>query len=231
MYSSYLDTVDAVRTRADPFKRDPQYMGILEHVSPAFGEEYLALLRSEFGMTDDKVVGFCTLNDSYGQPVKYEIGDLSVSVSPTSLRYLYHASRILRHANGATKFVEVGGGYGGLFLAITYLSTTPIGEYHIVDLDPVIRLQKLVLTDHPNVVYHSAPTFGKDVPDDCFFISNYCFSEISAEYQIEYIRSLICRCSRGFLAWNTIRPYPIGRPITTETETPLTFPGNYYVYF
>jgi hypothetical protein len=100
-----------------------------------------------------------------------------------------------------------------------------------VDLDPALRLQTLVLADHPNVVFHSAGTFGKNVPDGCFFISNYCFSEIAKELRDGYARILIPRCTQGFLAWNTIPPYSFGRPIMTEVEKPLTYPGNYYVYF
>jgi hypothetical protein len=200
-------------------------------VSPEFGREYYTLLQREYAMTPEMVAGFCKINDSFGHPRTYTIDDLPDPVSPTSLRYLYHAARILRYAKGATKYVEVGGGYGGLFLAMNYLSPIPIAEYHIVDLDPVLRLQKLVLADHANVRYHSATSHGRDVPDGCFFISNYCFSEISKEYRDAYEDALIRRCPQGFLAWNTIAPYSFGKSIMLEVEKPLTFGGNYYVYF
>jgi hypothetical protein len=206
-------------------------MGILEHVSPQFGEEYLKLLYSEIGLSKQKIIDFCKMNDSFGSPNTYNIGDLGINVSPTSLRYLYHASLILKHSRNCDKFVEVGGGYGGLFLAITYLSDTPIREYHLVDLEPVINLQKIVLDGHANVFYHLANTFGENVPDGCFFISNYCFSEINMEFQKKYIDNLIRRSQEGFLAWNTIPCYDIGKSTIVEQERPLTFSGNYFVYF
>lgn len=231
MYSDYLSAVSTVTSKDSPFKSDPQYIGVLEHVSPEFGREYYALLQREYAMSPETIAGFCRINDSFGHPRTYTIDDLPEPVSPTSLRYLYHAARILRYAKGAKTFVEVGGGYGGLYLAMTYLSPVPIESYHLVDLDPVLRLQKLVLATYTNVVYHSASTFGKDVPDGCFFISNYCFSEIAKDLRDAYAETLIRRCSLGFLAWNTIPPYSFGRPIMIEVERPLTFAGNYYVYF
>lgn len=231
MYDGYIRTLNQIQDKNSPFKRDAQYIGILEHVSREFGEQYLRLLYSEFSMTKETVHGFCDINDSFGSPNTCLIGDLDRPVSPTSLRYLYHASLILKYANGASSFVEVGGGYGGLCLAMFYLSKTPIQEYHLVDLDPAIRLQRMVLSENPNVFYHSSDTFGKDVPNGCFFISNYCFSEISDSFQKKYIEHLVSRCTHGFLAWNTIPCYSMGKQIVVETERPLTYSNNYFVYF
>lgn len=231
MYDNYLRAISQVTTKYDSFKSNPDYMGVLEHVSQSFGEEYLHLLRSEFGMTNQKILQFCDINDSFGNPLRYSIGNLEKQVSPTSLRYLYHASLILKHAGHSSRFVEVGGGYGGLFLAITFLCDHVIEEYHIVDLDEALRLQKLVLSDHPNVHYHSCTTFGDEVPNGCFFISNYCFSEINSQYREGYTKSLLPRCTKGFLAWNSIQPYDFGKQIVFEIERPLTFTGNYFVYF
>lgn len=231
MYDNYVRVLSTIRSKHDQFKSNPEYMGILEHVSQEFGEQYLSLLLNEVGMPIDHIIGFCNINDSFGGPVMYKVGNLPNPVSPTSLRYLYHASQVLKSSKGADCFVEVGGGYGGLYLALTYLSKTPICEYHLVDLDQSINLQRLVLADHSNVVYHSASTHGANVPDNCFFISNYCFSEISPELQKLYIQHLVTRCSHGFLAWNFIPCYDIGKPTTIEQERPLTYSGNYFVYF
>lgn len=231
MYNSYTRVLSQITSRDSPFKSNPEYMGILEHVSQGFGEQYLQLLRNEFHMTNEKIVSFCDMNDSFGSPIRYSVGNLEKQVSPTSLRYLYHASLILRHAGTSRRFVEVGGGYGGLYLAMTFLSERPIEEYHIVDLDEALNLQKLVLSEHSIVRYHSYKTFGSEVPDGCFFISNYCFSEIQSDYRDKYASSLIPRCDKGFLAWNMINPYDFGKRITIEIERPLTFTGNYFVYF
>jgi len=231
MYVGYLNTLRGITSKQDPFKRDSEYIGILEHVSLGFGEAYLDLLRSEFAMTNETVEAFCDQNDSFGSPNVFPIRDLARPVSPTSLRYLYHASLILKHAKGADRFVEVGAGYGGLCMAIQYLSKTPVREYHVLDLDEAVRLQQMVLAEYTNVHYHSSSTFGANVPEGCFFVSNYCFSEIAMDLQRQYISNLIVRCEHGFLAWNTIPCYDIGKPSTVEDERPLTFGGNYFVYF
>lgn len=234
MYSSYESFLRTVKSIRDPFKRNPAYTGILEHVSPEQGADYLKLLRAEFGMSDDTILGFCSRNDSFGHPITFSVGDLPTQVSPTSLRYLYHASLILQHAGpDQTSFVEVGCGYGGLFSALTYLAPTQIQQYHMVDLDSALALIRLVVGDDARVTLHSASTFGKQVPDGCFFVSNYCFSEIDGTSRQMYRTYLLPRTPHGFLAWNFI-PYAdaiIGHTAQVTPERPMTGPGNAFVLF
>ena len=232
MYDRYLNYVRTIRDKNEPFKRSPEYTYMLEHVSYDYGVQYLTLLRSEFGMTDEAILGFCELNDSFGNPNKFFLKNLKKPVSPTSLRYLYHANCILKHANPFVRsFVELGGGYGGLYLALKYLAPNRIQDYHIVDLDEVLSLIKLVVGDDPRVHYHSASDYGKQVPDNCFFISNYCYSEISSEHRTLYKTHLLSRCSQGFLTWNHIPYEDIGKSVQRAPETPMTGPGNEFVLF
>ena len=230
-YQSYLRTV---RDKNDPFKRNPMYQGVLEHVTQAQGNAYLALLRDDFHMTDETILGFCKQNDGFGHPATYLIGDLPISVSPTSLRYLYHASLILQHAGSSqSTFVEVGCGYGGLFLAMVYLAPTQIHQYHMVDLDDALPLLRMVVGDDSRVTFHSSSTFGSNVPDGCFFISNYCFSELDSNMRELYRVRLLSRTPHGFFAWNFI-PYEdniIGHSAQTHPEQPTTGPGNMFVRF
>ncbi len=234
MYDSYQAYIRTIRNKNEPFKRNPVYTEILEHVSPEQGTSYVSLLRSEFGMSDDRILGFCLQNDAFGDPVRHQVGDLPIPVSPTSLRYLYHASLILRHAGPTqSSFVEVGCGYGGLFLALTYLAPTQITNYHMVDLDDAIALLRLVVGEDSRVTLHSATTFGRNVPDGCFLISNYCFSELDAGLRESYRSQLISRTPHGFLAWNII-PYEdaiIGHTAVVTPERPMTGPGNLFVWF
>lgn len=231
VYDRYVQYVKTIGSKHEPFKSNPEYTYMLEHVTPELGEKYLDLLRSEFSMTDNVILDFCNKNDSFGTPHTFIIRDLQTPVSPTSLRYLYQASVILKQSGDTDSFVEVGGGYGGLCSAIFYLSKQPIREYHIVDLEPILRLQKMVLAEYTNVNYHCAETFGINVPEGCFFISNYCFSEIDEVNRSRYVECLLPKCPHGFLAWNFIPIYDFGKQLRVETEKPLTFNGNYFVYF
>ena len=226
-YRSYLQTITSLPT---PFKRHPAYTPILEHVSQSLGEEYLARILTDTRLTLSQIVAFCAMNDAVGDPHTATIGSLPAPVSPTSLRYLYHASLILEQAGpGPHRMVEVGGGYGGLALALHFLA--PIEEYHIVDIDEAIALQGMVLAHLPSVRVHSASTYGDAVPDGCFLISNYCFSEIESEHRAEYQRRLLPRCPHGFLVWN-FGPYlDIGKEVTRRPEVPMTGPGNEFVVF
>ena len=235
MYNSpYEDYVSTVQSKMDPFKSHPVYTGILEHVTPEQGTAYLALLRTQFKMSDETILGFCAKNDSFGYPTRHTIGDIPTPVSPTSLRYLYHASLILQHAGSEqTSFVEVGCGYGGLFLALSYLAPSQIQQYHMVDLDGVLRLLRLTVGDDPRISFHSSSTFGEHVPNGCFFISNYCFSELNDTLRAFYRDSLLIRMPHGFLAWNFI-PYSdanIGHEALVIPEKPMTGPGNAFVFF
>lgn len=240
----YQDYIDFVATcDLDTFKHDPRYTFMLEHVSPSDGQAYFSLLTSECGMSVQDIESFCRLNDRIGSPRIAQIEGLSMPVSPTSLRYLYHASLILAHAPQDSHLVEIGCGYGGLCLAIQFLSGIvgkKVASYSCIDLDPAIDLQKRYLSQFIldfGVSFHSASTYGSEVEGkDLFLISNYCFSEIADHHQRGYIHTLFPRVKHGFLAWNHIPLYDIGKPLQRiERERPLTGSSygvqNMFVYF
>ncbi len=217
---------------------DFRYM--LEHVSRSTGEAYLKLLE-QTPISKERIRQFCAANDAIGCP-KQE--SLSIGrYSPTSVRYLYHAHLALTHfqrfASAAVSIVEVGGGYGGLCAAISFirdLYTVKIDSYSIVDLPTIGQLQKMML-EHWTlgfpVSFHSADTFGATVEGSgLYLISNYCFSELPRELQEKYRATLFPRVAHGFLAWNMIPVYPLGYPSqAAEPEQPLTGTGNQYVRF
>jgi hypothetical protein len=211
---------------------------MLEHVNKEQGETYYNLLMSLYSI--DTIESFCKLNDSIGNPHKCNIRSLKIPVSPTSLRYLYHAHLILRHFSNQPEIhiVEVGGGYGGLCLAINFLSKLNykiISSYHIIDLDSAGKLQKKYLENFDlsfNVDVSSSSDYGKNLTrTDYCLISNYCFSEIDRSHQENYIKYLLPKTKTGFLVWNNIPLYDFGKVTNFETENPLTGPGNLYVYF
>lgn len=227
------------------FKRNPAYTEMLEHVSPKLGLKYFETIVESHGLRDSDILSFCERNDSIGSPVLSLIGGMLVS--PSSLRYIHHAILILKHCvrigNLSPSIVELGCGYGGLALAIDHYSgmfNVKVKKYTMIDLDDPIGLQKLYSSNHRHsfpLEFVSASTYGSAVVgNDNFLISNYCFSEVSPREQQNYLRVLFPKCSNGFILWNHVKVFDIGKKIDVEPEVPLTCPidaqnSNYHVYF
>ena len=264
MYNNYLNFLDkneSVNIEILPFKSNNQYCGILEHVSIKHGTEYLELIFKEFpSINTAKIVNYCKLNDKYGDPNKYEINvnDFSIVCSPTSLRYIYHSLLILKYieTTDCKNIVEVGCGYGGLCLAINYFIDefqVDIDTYNIVDItEPINLIQKYLGLHKENMTtkmeYHDSLTYGKNIKqENLFFISNYCYTEISCEYNSNYTDNLITNVDNGFIVWQNggnKGSYPVKDArnilkkniVEVEEERPQTDAGydiykNYFVYF
>jgi hypothetical protein len=245
MYDSYVNCVRKVCNSPElinSFKSDLNYMSVLEHVSYDLGKQYLNCILNLSDITLNEIREFCEINDRIGNPIKYNF-DFGLA-SPSSLRYIFHSYLILKHMKNLNLFnlgvVEIGGGYGGLYLALNYFSKKYdllINNYTIIDFEEVCVLQKMYhkLNNITNVNYVKASTFGEFIENrDLFLISNYCFSEISGEYQQKYIEKLFSKVSHGFMCWNHIEPYHFGFDCKIEEEYPDTChipPKNKYIYF
>jgi hypothetical protein len=246
-YSSYEDSIKNMLNSGDitNFKGSSNYTAILEHTSLDLGVKYLDCIRSYYDLSDDEVIEYCNTNDKIGSPKLESIHGLLVS--PSSLRYIFHSLKILEYCRSLgmndLKFVEVGAGYGGLILALNHFASRydiKIQEYHCVDLAWPLKLQQKYISYHTlefNVIPHINYSFGSDIDGSNYFlISNYCFSEIDKSCQDKYITNLFPKISHGFLTWNHIPVYDIGKNVKVELEYPLTCPEthehkNYYVYF
>lgn len=246
-YSSYEDSINNILKSGDitKFKGSSHYTAILEHTSLELGIKYLECIRKHFDLSDDEVLAYCRKNDSIGSPRLESVNGLLVS--PSSLRYIFHSLKILEYCRSLglneLKFVEVGAGYGGLILALNHFASRydiKILEYHCIDLQWPLKLQQKYISYHTlefHVIPHINYKFGSDIHESNYFlISNYCFSEIDKLYQEKYISHLFPKTDHGFLTWNHIPIYDIGKKITVELEYPLTCPEthehkNYYVYF
>lgn len=227
------------------FKSSDTYIFVLEHTSYDIGMKYLDIIRNSYNLSDNEILTFCNINDRVGNPRLDSINGLLVS--PSSLRYIFHSLKILDHCRSLglndITFVEIGAGYGGLILALNHFASKyniKIKEYHCVDLVWPLKLQQKYISHHSldfNVIPHVNYNFGSDIDgDNHFLISNYCFSEINRDYQNEYIKYLFPKINHGFIVWNHIQIYDIGKNIRVELEYPLTCPEmhehkNYYVYF
>jgi hypothetical protein len=242
-YSNYRAFLRGICDSGDlsGFKSSDEYRGILEHISSEYGADYIEYIKEYTDITDNMIREFCALNDSIGSPITTDYD--FVTASPSNMRYIFHSHIILKHLQSLNipkvDIVEVGGGYGGLCLAMHYLSKSydiKIDSYTIVDLKEASDLQRIYLSRLiPGIEVDcvDACTFGKHIDKSgMFLISNYCFSEISGEYQKEYITHLFPKVSHGFMAWNYIETYDFGFKIRIEEERPHTG-GKYnkYLYF
>jgi len=256
-YCNYLkgEELNDSNNRYTNFKNHESYTYMLEHVTEDLGEKYLRHIFDEFDVSITDVVKYLLLNDSFGNPVKsnYFTKDGGIiSCSPTSLRYTYQALVILKHykTTDCENMVELGCGYGGLFMAIDYFATLldiKINKYNMVDLPEPNTLIEFYLNLHKENVktpyeLHKAEDYGSTVPSGkLFFISNYCYTEIDTEHKEKYYNSLLKRADSGFIIWQTIcfdieymnqiiqtpKEIIIEKPQTCfDTKTP-----NYFVFF
>lgn len=244
-YIRYTEYVKNITSSNDlsSFKMNPAYSYMLEHVSYKQGLKYLAQILS-LGIDIKDVEEFAKMNDSLGSPFKFKFNELSFPVSSTNLRYVYQAHLILSHfrtLGNPINIVEIGGGYGGLYLAINYFNkkfNLQIDSYSIIDLPEIIELQKLytskfnAVTTIPLQVY-SANEFGANLPKtkNLCLISSYSFSEIAMSMQNKYIENIFPHLEKGFIAWNNISVYNInGMDAFITPYLDETVPYTYYVY-
>jgi hypothetical protein len=260
MYSEYKNIVSNIINNNNlDFKSNPSYNSILEHVSYEQGKSYINLIikivNDEFRqITFENINDYLLMNDKYGNPKKekFMYKDVEIICSPTSLRYVYHSLLILKYFKNVStqKIVEVGCGYGGLFLGINHFAkilNVEIDKYYFIDLPEVTKLIKRYLDLHENSIninysIQSAYNYGIDINDnDLFFISNYCFTEIEEVHRNNYIKHLFPKISSGFIIWQTVFNLPINmlniinkdiKYVTEEIPQTATMQKkNYYVYF
>jgi len=260
MYSQYqIQVSNMLENKNLNFKSDKAYNSILEHVSYEQGKSYISLIISIINddfkeITFENINNFLLMNDTYGNPKKenFMYNNMQIFCSPTSLRYVLHSLLILQSIknNNSKKIVEVGCGYGGLFLGINHFSkilNIEIDKYYFIDLPEICGLIKNYIELHKNNIYinysiHSAYNYGLDINEnDLFFISNYCFTEIDELHRNNYIKHLFPKILNGFIIWQTIFNLPInnvniiGKNIKHVVEeypqTATVSKKNYYVYF
>lgn len=246
------------------FKNQGAYTAVLENLSKDFGTEILKCIESKYPqITFEDMRAFIQVNDKYGGTVKSIFTTSKMKLlycSPTTLRYILQALMILDYYKETMckNIVELGQGYGGLFLAINmFASKFPdvcIRKYIMVDLPNSSQLTRKYLEAHKNVitipyeVYDSVnmpsdiPRTTEQYPNDSFFVSNYCYTALASETMKYYTKSLINKCTHGFLTWQTCfgekvedaDSYLEKNTIKKVEEEPMTAPPdmkNYFVYF
>jgi putative sugar O-methyltransferase len=229
------------RAATDPavfatFKRHPDYVRVLEHVSRDEGAEYLRIALEQTPAFDTLLDRFRE-NDRLGGPQTFEYGGHGV-FSPTTLRYVKVLSDLVALFGTIDRLsiVEIGAGYGGQCF-VTKSGSSP-ESYKLVDLDPVIRLQRAYLEalDVASVEFVVAGELTTDLASD-LVVSNYAFTECVREVQENYLSRVLQQAPRGYVTcnWTSRRHF---RSLSPEElleaipgsrflpEVPLTAPKN-----
>ena len=178
------------------FKRHPAYTCILEHVSESQGADYLAIIREQTPEMMDSIDAV-RANDEVGNPRVFDYGDIG-RFSPTTLRYLKVVSDLHSMFGSLRDFriAEVGIGYGGQLLVVDRVVHTR--AYHMFDLLPVLELaSKCLERQILNTAYHPQllNCFEGNIEFD-LVISNYAFSELPIELQMQYIDKVFRHAKR-----------------------------------
>lgn len=183
------------------FKSLPAYRKILEHANYKQGEFYYNRVPIVYGYN---LVGddFFTSNDKYGNPERFQYGD--VLISPTTLQYIYVYNR-LETLFGSLKglnIIEIGGGYGGQ-CKIIHDYCHP-GQYTIVDLEEPGLLQEKYLSKFGIQANIVSPHFAERGRPCDLVISNYALSEIIEPFQTNYVRAILLHAKHGYITCNGI---------------------------
>jgi len=257
LYKQYVNVIkDNLPLDKDDwyFKSHPRYRDILEHVSPAQGEQFLATIKekySNFYITHKEyLIELCTQNDLYGKTFKAKHSDFA-ECSPSNLRYILHSLLVLEYLKSISMknidIVEIGGGYGGLAFFINRLAplfNLKINSYTVFDLLEATQLTKKYLEALGTKIKISQLNTSNTLTEGSFLISNYALSEISPAIQEEYAEQVLNRfVTHGFLTWNgghnvfTKKMYEIFisdkyiYKVAEYPQTNLRDHSNSYVYF
>ena len=218
------------------FKQNPRYTPILEHVPPEQGLEYIKTIE-QYDIDQELILKFKE-NDKYGGANLIDYGEPFGRVSPSTLRYIQNALDIAYFFGEGEikKIVEIGGGYGGLCKTINCLCD--FEEYHIYDLESSGKLQKKYLSNFDiseKVFFHSTVEKIENVD---LVISNYAYSELSAEYQELYYDAVIKNSNKVYMILNKgqvdreVFLNKAEKDFNIEVEKVLDFwPPNGYLYF
>lgn len=232
------------------FKRNKIYNGILEHVSPEIGAQYIAEIERHQIIDLIRDRDKLTVNDIYGSPSVVNYPNIG-SFSPSTLRYTKVTSDIIRlffgdmakaNAGDGCSIVEIGIGYGGQCLLLS--NFIKIHTYTLLDVTPALALAKRYLENFAlpfKVEYRTLNEIDRVDNDIC--ISNYAFSELNRHLQDMYINKVIRHSPMGYMTYNTVSDAGFATYTAAEfcdtlpykshiiDETPLTHKDNVIVYW
>jgi len=220
------------------------YREILEHLGYKEGKEYLERIEYLISKEDAvRLVALNVANDLFGSPITFNYRDYGY-VSPTTLRYISTALEIANHfeVSSSTSIVEIGCGYGGQAAVVS--RTFGVKDYTFFDLPQVLDLiNRYLQVIEPGLVVKRG-NFGQKTKSWDLAISNYAFSELSRDLQLNYLEEILTKCKSGFMTMNSGVSNKTGRSTGKLTideirqhlpnlriieEAPLTGPDNYVI--
>jgi putative sugar O-methyltransferase len=243
-YGAFVDKAHNSKRCFKRFRRNYSYRVILEHVGYKQGKAYLEKITESTVKCYLQSPKLHHLN-SIGSPRTYYFRRVGW-MSPTILRYLFVNQHLvmLFGKSDITNIAEIGVGFGGQ-AAITIESINP-KSFTLYDLPQVVRLGEKFLkevgTDLSKIKCANIERLVSTEYD--LVISNYAFSELPRDVQIDYVKSVLAPSKRGYLTMNSGRSDWTGRSAGKLTldelrallpgceileESPLTGPDNYIV--
>ena len=211
----------------DTFKRHPDYVPILEHVSFVHGAAYLDTIK-EKNPHLLKLIEKFKENDKVGHPntcFYRETGD----ISPTTLRYIKTASDLIDIFDSweNESIFELGAGYGGQCKVLSDIFQPK--KYTMADLPEVVLLieQFVKRLNIGNVHLCTEETIPSEEYD--LFISNYAFTEIDRKLQQMYIDKVISKSTHGYITCNFVSRDVFGINSYTREELLSHIPHQYTI--
>jgi hypothetical protein len=252
LYNSWFNVCNRiVENREISWKRDTDVYYMLEHVPGEYANIYLDLLLKN-GISIETIQAYTDTVDTIGNANRHPFirNNKTLLSSTTCLRYLYHALDILENLqiffnkNIVPTIVEIGGGYGGLAVAINYMlrlkNISHVLNYIIIDLTNVQKLQAYYTSSFQlnqiNISFIDSKEYGKNInSSNIFIISNYCLAEMGESNRQKYKEEIFTNRSviGGYLQWNSGAPVYFLNRFKTEIkdEYPMTGPDNKTITF
>lgn len=243
-YEKAVADVLSSESNFSQFRRKYDYREILEHVDFSLGKKYLSKIQELDPPLKSAKMEF-KRNDVVGKPRRYKYPTFGY-ISPTTLRYIAVALDIEHEIDltDVKKVVEIGAGYGGQ--AAILEKFIPDMDYFIFDLPQVQKLIQKYLTKIgvKKVTYLNLPNFETKEFD--LILSNYAFSELPNDLQVEYLEKVLLKSKNGYLIMNSGRGNATGRSkgkitlkelsqripgLMVKEEDPLTSPDNYVIFW
>lgn len=229
---------DVCLTATGQWKRHPDVVFMLEHVKKEFAETYLDICVAG-GIPLDVIQVYARRVDAVGgAQIEVFRREKILVASSTCLRYLCHAMEIVNFLQ-EDEIVEIGGGYGGLLVAIAAVREffhieTPL-RYTILDLPGPNCLQKKYVSCFPlgDIDVHIRDGREEYEFERVCLVSNYCLAEMGQTNREKYIETVVPKAARGYFQWNSRASLDFLSSYTTEIveEHPKTGPHNKTVKF
>ena len=200
---NYLNIIEEAISNEEVFnifRSDQRYGDILEHISDDLAKEYYSKLREELSHKD--IVSYCKSIKNIGSPsLKYFEKD---ELNPTTLRYINIALDLNKKFpdDSFKNIIELGAGFGGQALILDKIYK--INNYTFIDLPQVNKLIKKFINLHKygfKAHFSEIEIFTDNLKYD-LFLSNYAFSELPRNLQIEAANKIISKSNCGYMIVN-----------------------------